>query len=185
MHGHGMASLRVTFEDGRQASLVVSPLQAAIVLRFADRPRWTVKELQSDLEVDDEAALRRRLVLLAHQDVIRATDGKASTYEAIERAEDVDSSGGVVDEAMGDADSGGGDDAGREEGAEMAVYLTYVIAMLRNLKTLPLERIHNMLQMFCKTPAYDKTQAQLAAFLAHLVAEEKIALHAGMYRVRD
>lgn len=187
MHGLGVTKLIVSFEDGRRLNLTVSPLQAAIVLRFGEKPKWTVKELGEALAVDDEAALRRRLVLLANQDVIRATDSETSAYETIERAEDLNSNGGVADDdATNDAhgDGGGdGEDDGNDE-ADMNVYLTYILAMLRNLKTLPLERIHNMLQMFCKTPAYDKTQTQLAAFLAQLVAEEKIALHAGMYKVK-
>jgi anaphase-promoting complex subunit 2 len=187
MHGYGMIKLNVTFDDGRRLNLALPPLQAAIVLRFSERPKWTVKELQDDLAIDDEAALRRRLVLLANHDVIRATDSTASAYETIERAEDLNSTGGVVDEdpingSIGDGEGNGED--GLDDEADMSVYLVYILAMLRNLKSLPLERIHDMLQTFCKTPAYDKTQTQLAAFLAQLVADEKIALHAGMYKVK-
>lgn len=182
MHGLGVAKLNIAFEDGRELSLNVTPFQAAIVMRFAENPRWTVKELQQVMEVSDEAALRRRLVLLANQDVIRATDSSASSYEAIERAEDLDSSGGVAD---GDADSEGGDGEEGENDEEegMGVYEPFIIAMLRNLKQLPLDRIHSMLQMVGRSLGYDKTQTQLAAFLAQMVADEKIILAGGMYKV--
>jgi anaphase-promoting complex subunit 2 len=186
--GLGMVAFRVTFDDGRVLDMTSTPLQAAIVQRFAERSKWTVGELLNDMEMNDESALRRRLVLLANQDVIRATDSSASTYETIEKAEDVDSTGGIVDDETGPglhSSTGDGDGPPLDENAEMAVYEPYIFAMLRNLGQLPLERIHNMLQMFVKTPAYDKSQAQLATFLTKLTADERLAMQAGMYKVRE
>jgi anaphase-promoting complex subunit 2 len=185
--GLGMVVFRVTFDDGRVLDMTSTPLQAAIVQRFAERSKWTVEELLNDMEMNDESALRRRLVLLANQDVIRATDSSASSYETIEKAEDVDSTGGTVDDETGHGlhSSMGDGDGPMDENAEMAVYEPYIFAMLRNLGQLPLERIHNMLQMFVKTPAYDKTQAQLAAFLTKLVGDEKLGMRAGLYNVRE
>jgi hypothetical protein len=73
-----------------------------------------------------------------------------------------------------------GDD---DERAKMAVYETYILGMLNTLKALSLSRIHSVLQMVVKTPAYDKTEAQLAAFLTQLVADGKIQLQAGIYKL--
>lgn len=185
MPGLGTTNLKITFEDGRRLSLFVSPFQAAIVLRFAHQSQWTVSELMEDLAVTDEAGLRRRLVLLANQDVIRATDSGASTYETIERAEDVNPSGGLADDELEEDEDEDMEGQERDEAAEMAVYVTFILAMLRNLKALPLDRIHDMLGRFCKAPAYDKTQSQLATFLAKLCDEEKIVLKAGSYSVKD
>ena len=46
------------------------------------------------------------------------------------------------------------------------MYEQYVIGMLTNFPSLPLDRIHNMLKMFVSEPPYDRTSEQLAAFLA-------------------
>jgi anaphase-promoting complex subunit 2 len=181
--GHGMTKVVVTFDDGRRLDLTLPPLQASIVLRFTHQAKWTVKELQRDLEISDEAALRRRLVSLANQDVIRAIDSSASTYEVIERAADVVSSGGVADDEVTHDSNAHVVDGDDDERAKMAVYETYILGMLNTLKALSLSRIHSVLQMVVKTPAYDKTEAQLAAFLTQLVADGKIQLQAGIYKL--
>lgn len=184
--GLGATQLRITFDDGRVVSLNATPLQAAILVKFSEKRTWAVPDLAKALDMDDEVALRRRLVLLANQEVIRATDGAASTYETIERAEELDSNAGVADEDMGAMDDANAeDDADDDPHAQMAVYETFIMAMLQNLKALPLDRIHGMLQMVVRTPPYDKTQSQLAGFLAKLVDDEKIELHAGLYKVKS
>ena len=65
------------------------------------------------------------------------------------------------------------------------MYEQYVLGMLSNFTAgLPLERIHNMLKMFVTEPAYDKTAAQLEAFLGRMVNEEKLAFSADVYTKR-
>jgi len=68
-----------------------------------------------------------------------------------------------------------GSSAEEAEAAEMKVYEQYVMGMLTNFPSMPIERIHNMLKMFVVEPAYDKTQAQLEKFLMSLVRAEKLA----------
>ena len=69
---------------------------------------------------------------------------------------------------------------------EMLVYEQYVLGMLSNFTTgLPLDRIHNMLKMFCSDPAYDKTAAQLELLLGRMVDEEKLAFSADVYTKRS
>jgi anaphase-promoting complex subunit 2 len=66
----------------------------------------------------------------------------------------------------------------------MAVYEQFVMGMLSNFDGLPLERIHNMLKMFVSEPPYDKSAEQLAAFLAALVAEERLTTEGALYKRR-
>jgi len=67
----------------------------------------------------------------------------------------------------------------------MAVYQQYVMGMLTNFDGLPFDRIHNMLKMFATDPPYDKTAAELAAFLGQLVSTGKLTLEpGGVYRRR-
>jgi anaphase-promoting complex subunit 2 len=68
--------------------------------------------------------------------------------------------------------------------AGMKVYEQYVIGMLTNFPSLPLDRIHNMLKMFVSEPPYDRTSEQLAAFLAQLVAEDKVVAEGNQYKRR-
>ncbi len=66
---------------------------------------------------------------------------------------------------------------------EMAVYEQYIMGMLTNFDSgLPLDRIHNMLKMFCSTPPYDRSADQLASFLTSLVAADKIACEGALYK---
>ena len=44
-----------------------------------------------------------------------------------------------------------------------------------------LERIHNMLKMFCTDPVYDKSAAQLEAFLGRMVSEERLSFAGDVY----
>ena len=68
---------------------------------------------------------------------------------------------------------------------EMAVYEQYILGMLTNHSAgLPLERIHNMLKMYVSEPVYDKTAAQLGAFLGQLVADDKLSVSGDVYTKR-
>lgn len=49
---------------------------------------------------------------------------------------------------------------------------------------MPLDRVHNMLKMFASDPPYDKSLEQLGAYMARLVADEKLSLEGGTYRKR-
>ncbi|KFM28789.1 Anaphase-promoting complex subunit 2 [Auxenochlorella protothecoides] len=65
----------------------------------------------------------------------------------------------------------------------MAAYEPFILGMLANFDSLPQDRIHNMLKMFVSDPPYDKTLDQLSAFLAHLVAQERLTCGGGtMYK---
>ena len=63
------------------------------------------------------------------------------------------------------------------------MYEQYIMGMLTNFDSgLPLDRIHNMLKMFCSTPPYDRSAEQLAGFLTSLVAADKIACEGAVYK---
>ena len=67
---------------------------------------------------------------------------------------------------------------------EMAKLEPFIMGMLTNFDALPLDRVHNMLKMFVSDPPYDKTLEQLGAYMARLVADEKLSLDGGTYRKR-
>jgi anaphase-promoting complex subunit 2 len=67
---------------------------------------------------------------------------------------------------------------------ELAVFDQYVLGMLANFDSMPLDRIHNMLKMFVQDPhPYDKTQDQLSEELSRLVGDGKLLANGNMYRI--
>ncbi|PNX61141.1 anaphase-promoting complex subunit 2-like protein, partial [Trifolium pratense] len=59
---------------------------------------------------------------------------------------------------------------------EMTVYEKFILGMLKNIGSMTLDRIHNMLMKFCIA---DKSLQQLQSFLSSLVSEEKLELRDG------
>lgn len=184
-YGLGAVEVKLGFEDGREIVTMVTPMQATILWHFGKRRRLGVKDMMDMMAVDDEQMLRKRVQGLANQGLLRAVDARNGIYETVEDGAGVDRK--VDEDQVADGDDGEDGDGlgGESEMTEMAVYETYVMAMLQNLKQLSLEQVHSMLQRFVQTPVYDKTQTQLAAFLTALVEKGKVEVGAGMYRVKQ
>lgn len=181
--GLGVVLLNLNFDDGRSVEVTVSPLQASILLQFGNHRRWKVNTLQDALAIKEDTVLLTALNALASKGLVRATDSSASEYETVEHASDAE---GIVDEdgTGGAGVSGDTTTESAEDESQMKVFESYILAMLQNLKQMPLEKVHEMLKMFVKTPVYDKTQDQLAAFLRRMVAEGKIEVQAGLFRIK-
>lgn len=139
--------------------------------------------------------LRKRIRLWVNAGAIVESQDKSrgalfSVADAFPRGE-VDEDGMVI--GGGGAGGGGGvggldeeresavASAEEQEAAGMRVYQQYVVGMLTNFDSLPLERIHNMLKMFVSDPPYDKSLAQLEAFLGRLVAEETLTVDRNVF----
>ncbi len=58
----------------------------------------------------------------------------------------------------------------------MSPFENYIHGMLTSYKQLPLDRLHSMLKLFVISPKYERSVDQLAAYLAFLVSEGKVAL---------
>lgn len=70
----------------------------------------------------------------------------------------------------------------REE--ELQVFWSYIEAMLTNLDSLPLERIHQMLKMFASQgPGYEFSQDELKSILQRKVREHKLIYTGGVYHL--
>lgn len=191
----GIVKLELQFED-RAAQFMVSPMHASIIMLFEDCASWTATDLASALGVP-VSTLRRRIMLWVNQGVLLESSGAKSGelyYTIIENIGDGGSRNGAS--VLRSSDSAlpllGEEDgeiavASMEEQLrqEMNVYESYVLGMLTNFDSLPLDRIHNMLKMFVSDPPYDKSLQQLQGFLAGLVSEEKLELRDGLYRRRQ
>lgn len=70
----------------------------------------------------------------------------------------------------------------REE--ELQTFWSYIVGMLLNLDTLPLERIHQMLKMFAfQGPTQEHSLPELKQFLDRKVREHKLVFSGGLYRL--
>ncbi|KAJ7530253.1 hypothetical protein O6H91_15G086400 [Diphasiastrum complanatum] len=188
----GVVKLELQFED-RSAQFVVAPLHASIILQFEEHPRWAASELASAVGIH-ETTLRRRIMLWVNQGVLVESHGSKEDepfYEIVENMGDAANQSSRITQSISDiAVPLLGEEEGESAVAsvedqwqqEMTVYESYIIGMLTNFDSLPLDRIHNMLKMFVSDPPYDKTLQQLQVFLARLVGEEKLEIKDGVYR---
>jgi len=176
----GTVSLTLTIGD-KDLEYNVSPIHATLLLHFQDRPEWAAPELAdvTGVEVD---LLRRKMVFWINQGVVceeRGPDGGV-TYR---RNEELQSPVGVPGDGEGGGD--GLEDGRKVDDADaMAQFEPFVMGMLTNFDSLPLDRIHNMLKMFVVDPPYDRTMEQLSAFMAKLSTEDKVMLEGNVYKRR-
>ncbi|KAK2138854.1 hypothetical protein NP493_6979g00000 [Ridgeia piscesae] len=67
---------------------------------------------------------------------------------------------------------------------EMQVIWSYVVGMLTNLESLPLDRVHSMLKMFAmQGPGSECTIDDLKVFLDRKVKEQVLIYSGGFYRL--
>lgn len=70
----------------------------------------------------------------------------------------------------------------REE--ELQTFWSYILGMLMNLDTLPIERIHQMLKMFAfQGPTIECSLPELKIFLDRKVREHQLIYSNGLYRL--
>lgn len=70
----------------------------------------------------------------------------------------------------------------REE--ELQVFWSYIVGMLTNLDSMPLERIHQLLRMFASHgPGVEFSQDELKHFLQRKVREHALIFAAGVYQL--
>lgn len=176
----GCVRLRLTLA-GAARDFTVSPLHAALVWRFSERDSWPPELLGAALGGVPPPLLRAKAALWFAAGVLVETSGPRGEHlwaAAHAFGEDT----GRAEAAAAHPQDAPDDGAAGSQAAGMTVYEQYVVGMLTNFDALSLDRIHNMLKMFVADPPYDKTAAQLEAFLATLVAADKLTTENGVYR---
>ena len=166
----GTVVMDVTHND-RTFEAIVNPVQASILHYFQSQSVWTANDLAKKLSISVDA-LRKRIVLWINFGVlVERKDERGVVYSLAEPTDNVDAMTGVhADDEHESAVASAEETAA----AGMVVYEQYVMGMLTNFPSLPLDRIHNMLKMFVVEPVYDKSINDLERFLNELVAQEKL-----------
>ncbi|MEE6504666.1 hypothetical protein FKM82_005286, partial [Ascaphus truei] len=179
-HHLGLVDLDVELAD-RTLSFSVSPVHAAIILNFQSKSTWTLEELSEVIKVP-VASLRRKMTLWLQQGVLR--EDPAGTFTVIEEEQKDRTEKVVLIDSDEEGDSAMASQADQKE-EELQLFWTYIQAMLTNLESLPLERIHSMLKMFVMTgPVVTEIDMQeLQGFLQKKVSDQQLVYSGGVYRL--
>lgn len=178
----GTVTLEVTVGDDTR-TIQATPLQAAVLFAFTEQPSWPLRALAAHVGVQ-AADTRRRALFWVGQGVLVESRGGDGEWWYARATRLADGARGPLAAAL-EQDDEMGDEAG--ESADelvnaMAPFETYIMGMLTNFDSLPLDRIHNMLKMFAVQPPYDRSMEDLAGYLAKLAAEDKLVVEGGVYR---
>jgi len=188
----GVVDLELDFGEETK-DFTVSVAQALIISQFEAKVQWEADELAAAVGIDpatlsakasvwvNGGILRKKVEKFgetSHQEEGKGTSGKPRvTYTLVEDVEDQVAKPHAHTKPDISVMS-------QEQQMEMnfKVYESYVMGMVTNLESLPLQKIHNMLKMFVLEPVYDKTIAELETFLAKLVNDGKLTFDGLVYR---
>ncbi|KAF1313781.1 Anaphase-promoting complex subunit 2, partial [Globisporangium splendens] len=173
-----LGSVQLSIElQGVEREFSVSPLQASIVLHFEDQDRWEVEALAAKLEISDDLLLKHISVWINHGLLTFTPDRKVLIAAA--SFQDARYDNDALIEEMETAVS-----SDAQEAEDLQMLETYIVGMLSNFGSLPIQRIHNMLSTFARSGAqpYDKTISGLSVILGKLVDKGKLELVAGQYQ---
>ncbi|XP_068104761.1 anaphase-promoting complex subunit 2 [Hyperolius riggenbachi] len=179
-HHLGLVTLDLELAD-RTLSFSVSPIHAAIILNFQNKSTWTLEDLSETLKVP-VASLRRKITFWLQQGVLR--EDTTGTFTVIEEEQKDQAEKVVLIDSDEEGDSAMASQADQKE-EELQLFWTYIQAMLTNLESLPLERIHSMLKMFVMNgPVVTEIDIQeLQGFLQKKVSDHQLVYSGGVYRL--
>ncbi|XP_051904805.1 anaphase-promoting complex subunit 2 [Hippocampus zosterae] len=181
----GSVTLDVELEDRTISNVTVSPLHAAIILHFQDKSSWTLEELSAALSVPKEA-VHRKLALWQQHGVLREESaGRYTVLETASSCKDKMERGAVMMIDSDDEHDSNTTTQTQQREEKMQLFWAYIQAMLTNLDSMTLERIHSMLRMFVVSgpTVTEMDAAELEAFLQRKVREQHLIHSAGVYRL--
>nr|CAD7193888.1 unnamed protein product [Timema douglasi] len=179
----GFVTIDIELKD-RKISLSVSPTHATIIWHFQERLDWTIEDLSHQMQVP-ATVLRRKIAFWQSQGLLREVS--TDMFVLVE-----DTPGGRCKDSMtvdmscedeeSDSPMASAHDQ-REE--ELQVFWSYIVGMLTNLDSMPLDRIHQMLKMFASQGpmSVECNVQELRHFLDRKVREHKLLFSGGLYRL--
>ncbi|KAI0074021.1 hypothetical protein K474DRAFT_1602300 [Panus rudis PR-1116 ss-1] len=176
-----LGTLKLDIElDDRTISAEVAPLDAAFIELFSQKETWTVAELIGQVGKIDRMAALKALGTWVDLGVLKETE--PDTFNLLNVAEAGGPSSKTAARPAMVVDEPPPVTAVEQQQAEqMRVFWKFIEGMLRNLGTLPLDRIQNMLKF---APGYDRTIEQLAAFMEAARREGLVTVKDGMWRLQ-
>lgn len=143
---------------------------------------WHLEDLSHKIKVPSTTLRKRMTFWISHSIIVQPT---VDFYRLVENAYEA---GTGRQTALNECDDDENESAmtsvsdQREE--ELQVFWSYIVGMLTNLDSLPLERIHQMLKMFASHgPGVEFSQEELKHFLQRKVREHALVFAGGVYHL--
>lgn len=177
---NGKVNIEIEIND-KKLDMSVTPAQATIIIHFQEQKEWELEKLSLVMNMP-QSVLRRRIGFWQLQGLIRETTENRFVLcdEDQPTEETMDAQTNVVVEEEETCMASASDQ--REE--ELQVFWSYILGMLTNLDSMPLDRIHQMLKMFASQgPGFEFSQDELRSFLQRKVREHKLVYAYGLYRL--
>jgi len=184
----GLGTVAINLELGdKKLDLRVSPIHAAIICKFQEKEDWSMAELSTSLKVS-VALLRRKMVYWVSQSVVKevAPDSFILMEDNHERRPSgSNNTQGRDSMDEGEAEEGFTESREDQRESELSVFWSYILGMLTNLDSLPLDRIHQMLRLFAMqgSAAVECDVNELREFLDTKVRQQKLSFSGGQYRL--
>ncbi|XP_038206458.1 anaphase-promoting complex subunit 2 [Zerene cesonia] len=181
-----LGNVNIEIEIGeKKLELTVSPFNATLIMHFQTKPEWSIEELHQTMKVPI-MILRRKITYWQSLGLI--SEKSTDVYVLVEGSEANKSSvaSNQVQEMIcedEESESVMASAHDQREG-ELQVFWSYIVGMLTNLDSLPLERIHQMLKMFAsQAPGTECSLQELRQFLDTKVRTHQLVLQGGMYKL--
>ncbi|ORY03191.1 hypothetical protein K493DRAFT_207320, partial [Basidiobolus meristosporus CBS 931.73] len=176
----GTVDLELELKD-RTLALNVSPAYAAIIWHFQDKDTWELAELAQELQSTPNN-VKRKLMYWIGLGVIK--EHPSEVYSVVEEAEELPAESKYL-RGFPRTVSSSVQSAKEQQAEEMRIYWSYIVGMLTNLGTLPLDRVQSMLSMFVQAPnKYNRSAEELQDFLELMIREDKLEFSLGMYKLK-
>ncbi|XP_043268898.1 anaphase-promoting complex subunit 2 [Venturia canescens] len=175
----GNVNLEIELKD-RKLEINVTPIHATIILHFQEKNKWTLEEL-ADVMHAPATILRRKMTFWVSQGLLKETSNDVFLLQEESSSKNRSVAEIVDDEEIESAMASASDQ--REE--ELQVFWSYIVGMLTNLDSMPLERIYQMLKMFASQGpgAVECGLPELRLFLDRKVREHQLLFSGGLYRL--
>ncbi|XP_072930012.1 anaphase-promoting complex subunit 2 [Epargyreus clarus] len=181
-----LGNVNIEIEIGeKKLDLTVSPFNATLIMHFQDKPEWSLEELHQVMKVPI-TILRRKitywqslgLVAERNVDYYVLVDGNEANKSNVAPSQVQEM---ICEDEESESVMASAHD--QREG-ELQVFWSYIVGMLTNLDSLPLDRIHQMLKMFAsQAPGTECSLQELRQFLDTKVRTHQLVLQAGMYKL--
>ncbi|XP_030745071.1 anaphase-promoting complex subunit 2 [Sitophilus oryzae] len=175
----GVVNLDIELND-RKVNFSVSPIQATILMHFQDKDTWELEELSKVMQCPPTILRRKIGFWLSHSVLTETQLDVFSVQEAVEH-KTAPQEEFYVEEFESESAMASAQDQKEEE---LQNIWSYILGMLLNLDSLPLERIHHMLKMFAfQGPTTECSQSELKVFLDRKVRERQLIFANGVYKL--
>lgn len=181
-----LGNVNIEIEIGeKKLDLTVSPFNATLIMHFQNKPEWSIDELHQVMKVP-VIVLRRKITywqsmgLISEKtpDFFVLVDGSDPNKSSVStnQVQEMICEDDEAESAMASAHD-------QREG-ELQVFWSYIVGMLTNLDSLPLDRIHQMLKMFAsQAPGTECSLQELRQFLDTKVKTHQLVFQGGMYKL--